>query len=272
MSSFGNSRNSNTQFRQTPRYNVPYKTSNPALSERRFAERAWDGVGERMTIEGTANKVGILLILCLVSALFTWSQVGITSGGEVYGVGGWLVGGAIGGFIVAMVTTFKPEWSGVTAPMYAVLEGFFIGGFSALLEMRYPGIAVQAAGLTFGVFISLLLAYKTRLIRVTETFRSGLIVAMMGLGLVYLVGFLLRMFSGYQLPFFQGGIIGIGFSLVVVAIAAANLLMDFDFIEAAADEGAPKYMEWYGAFGLMVTLVWLYIEILRLLAKLRSDD
>lgn len=271
MGSFGNS-GSNNQYRQAPRYKVPYKTSNPALSERRFADLEWDRAGERMTIEGTANKIGLLLVLCLVSALFTWSRVGITSGGEVYGVGGWIAVGAIGGFIVALVTTFKPEWSAVTAPLYAVLEGLFIGGFSALLEMRYPGIAVQAAGLTFGVFIALLFAYKTRLIRVTETFRSGLIVAMMGLALVYLVGFLLRMFSGYQLPFFQSGLVGIGFSVIVVGIAAANLLMDFDFIEAAADEGAPKYMEWYGAFGLMVTLVWLYIEILRLLAKLRDND
>jgi uncharacterized YccA/Bax inhibitor family protein len=271
MSSFGNVRNS-SDSRQGRRYKVPYKTSNPALSERRFSDLAWDGTGERMTLDGTANKIGLLLALCLVSALWTWSRVGITSGGEIYGAGDWMIGGAIGGFIVALITTFKPEWAGVTAPIYAVLEGFLIGGLSAFLEALYPGIAVQAAGLTFGVFVAMLAAYKTRLIRVTETFRSGVIIAMLGLGLVYLVGFLLRAFTGYYLPFFQGGIIGIGFSLVVVALAAANLLMDFDFIEAAAEEGAPKYMEWYGAFGLLVTLVWLYIEILRLLAKLRSDD
>jgi uncharacterized YccA/Bax inhibitor family protein len=265
MSSFG--RSSNTNYRQEgPRYNVRRKSGNPILSERRFASVPLAD-SERMTIDGTANKVGFLLLCCLVGALFTWSRALEGSGM------GFAIGGAIGGFIVAIITTFKPEWSPVTAPIYAVLEGLFIGGVSAMMESRYPGIALQAVGLTFGVFFSLLVAYKTRLIRVTETFRSGVIVAMMGLMLVYLVSFLVRIFTGYPLAFIhEGGIFGIVFSLVVVAIASANLLMDFDFIEAAAEEGSPKYMEWFGAFGLMVTLVWLYIEILRLLAKLRDDD
>jgi uncharacterized YccA/Bax inhibitor family protein len=268
MSSFG--RSNNVDFRQQqqgPRHEIRYKTSNPMLSERRFAEATWTDTSERMTINGTANKVGFLLLCCLTSALFVWTRVG--DGGGM----GLAIGGAIGGFIVALVTTFKPEWSAVTAPIYAVLEGLFIGGVSAMMESRYPGIALQAAGLTFGVFFSLLFAYKTRLIRVTETFRSGVIVAMMGLMLVYLVSFFVRMFTGFPLAFIhEGGMFGIIFSLVVVAIASANLLLDFDFIEVTAEEGAPKYMEWFGAFGLMVTLVWLYIEILRLLAKLRDND
>jgi uncharacterized YccA/Bax inhibitor family protein len=267
MSSFGRSGNTDVRQQQRgPRHNIRYKTSNPMLSERRFAEIAWDGTSERMTINGTANKVGFLLVCCLTAALFTWTRA---EGGSM----GFAIGGAIGGFIVALITTFKPDWSPVTAPIYAVLQGLFIGGVSAMMEMRFPGIALQAAGLTFGVFFSLLFAYKTRLIRVTETFRSGIIVAMMGLMLVYVVSFFVRMFTGFPLAFIhEGGIFGIIFSLVVVAIASANLLLDFDFIEATAEEGAPKYMEWFGAFGLMVTLVWLYIEILRLLAKLRDND
>jgi uncharacterized YccA/Bax inhibitor family protein len=272
MGSFGNSTNTNARQQQhnRPQYGVPYKTSNPALSERRFSSiMGSDTGGERMTINGTVNKMGFLLLCCLVTAMWAWSGVTRIDSS----VGGLLIVGAIGGFIVAMITTFKPEWSPVTAPIYALLEGLFIGGVSAVLEMRYPGIAMQAAGLTFGVFISLLVAYKTRLIRVNETFRSGVIIGMMGLCFVYLISFFVRMFTGYPLAFIhEGGIFGIGFSLVVIALASANLLLDFDFIESAAEEGAPKFMEWYGAFGLMVTLVWLYLEMLRLLTKLRSDD
>jgi uncharacterized YccA/Bax inhibitor family protein len=267
MSSFGNRGAENANFREQnnrPRYGVPYKTSNPALSERRFASVAGTGTGEPMTIDGTVNKIGFLLLCCLATALWTWSQITDINSN----VGSLLAVGAIGGFIVAIVTTFKPEWSPVTAPIYALLEGLFVGGLSAVLESRYPGIALQAVGLTFGVFIALLVAYKTRLIRVNETFRSGVIIAMLGLLLVYVVSFFVRMFTGFPLPFIhEGGLFGIGFSLVVIAIASANLLLDFDFIESAAAEGAPKYMEWYSAFGLMVTLVWLYIEILNLLRK-----
>ncbi|MCS6809317.1 MAG: Bax inhibitor-1/YccA family protein [Bacteroidota bacterium] len=270
MSSFGNTRN--TQQRQAPRYKVPYKTSNPALSERRFASIEWDATGECMTLEGTVNKIGLLLTLCLASALFAWSRIGMTSSGEVYGAGTMLAIGGGGGFIIALTTAFVPRWSSVTAPLYAILEGLFIGSISAIFELSYPGIATQASALTFGVFIALLVAYKTRMIRVTETFRSAVVIATLGLALVYLVSLLLRFVTNYYVPLFEGGIIGIGLSLIVVAIAAANLLLDFDFIEAVAEEGAPKYMEWYSAFGLMVTLIWLYIEVLRLLAKLRDSD
>lgn len=171
---------------------------------------------------------------------------------------------------MALVTVFKKTWSPVTAPVYALLEGLFIGGFSAMLELQFPGIAMQAAGLTFGTLFCLLLAYKFGMIRVSENFKLGVFAATGGIMLVYLVSMVLGFF-GTTIPYIHGsGAIGIGFSLLVVGIAAMNLVLDFDFIETGVQRGAPKYMEWYGAFGLMVTLIWLYIEMLRLLAKLRS--
>jgi uncharacterized YccA/Bax inhibitor family protein len=245
-----------------------YRSGNPALSERKFSSfpSQYDSTG-RMTADGTANKTGLLLLIALVPALFVWSR---HFSGE--SVSGLVLLGAFGGLITGIVTSFKPEWSPITAPLYAGLEGLMLGGLSAVMDAVYPGIALQAAGLTFGVLFVMLALYKTRIIRVTETFRTVIFAATGGVALVYLVSMLMRMFMGTPIPFIhQGGIIGIVFSLVVVGIAAFNLVMDFDFIETAANEGAPKYMEWYGAFGLMVTLVWLYIELIRLLAKLRED-
>ncbi len=169
-----------------------------------------------------------------------------------------------------MVTVFKKEWSPVTAPIYALLEGLVLGGLSAALDLRYPGIAIQAVSLTFGTLFVLLLAYRSGLIQVTQKFRLGIIAATGGIMLFYLLEMLLGFF-GIRFAAINGsGVIGIGFSLFVVAIAALNLVLDFDFIERGVQCGAPKYMEWYGAFGIMVTLVWLYIEILRLLSKIRS--
>ncbi len=182
----------------------------------------------------------------------------------------WVIGGAIGGLIVALVTVFKKTWAGITSPVYALLEGLFLGGISAIFEAQYPGIVIQAVALTFGTLFSLLLAYKSRLIKVTENFKLGVAAATGSIFLIYLANMLLGFF-GIHMPFIhESGIIGIGFSLVVVVIAALNLVLDFDFIENGAASGAPKYMEWYAAFGLMVTLIWLYLEMLRLLAKLRS--
>ena len=182
----------------------------------------------------------------------------------------WVLVGAIGGFIVAIVTTFKKEWAPVTAPIYAVLEGLFLGGISATFEARFPGIVVQAVALTFGTLFCLLMAYKSRLIQVTQKFLMGVFAATGAIALFYLVSIVLSFFK-IQIPFVYGsGIAGIIFSLVVVVIAALNLVLDFDFIENGAEHGAPKYMEWYGAFALMVTLVWLYLEILRLLSKVRD--
>ena len=184
----------------------------------------------------------------------------------------FLIGGGIGGLILALVTVFKREWSGFTAPAYAVCEGLVLGGISAIFELKFPGIVMQAVALTFGTLFCLLMAYKTGLIRVTEKFRLGVFVATAAIALVYLVSFVLGFFN-LQVPFMVGsGLVSIGFSLFVVGIASLNLVLDFDFIEHGAEAGAPKYMEWYGAFGLMVTLVWLYIEILQLLAKLRGRD
>jgi uncharacterized YccA/Bax inhibitor family protein len=178
--------------------------------------------------------------------------------------------GGIGGFIVAMVTVFKKEWSPITAPIYALLEGLALGGISAVFELRYPGIAMKAVVLTFGTLFVLLMAYHSGLIPVTEKFRLGVVAATGGIAVFYLVQFVLGFF-GIRFAAINGsGLLGIGFSAVVVIVAALNLVLDFDFIESGVNAGAPKYMEWYGAFGLIVTLVWLYLEILRLLAKLND--
>jgi len=241
------------------------RSSNPVFNSNTFSRPIGVGYGEAMTVNGTIHRTGILLLLSLVAALFTWNQV---SQGE--NVGGYVMIGVIGGFIMALVTSFKAQWAGVTAPIYAILEGLFLGGASAMINMAYPGIAIQAVALTFGTCFCMLLAYRSGLIRATEKFKLGVMAATGGIALFYLVMMILGFFH-VQIPLIFGSSpIGIAFSLVVVVIAALNLVLDFDFIEQGAMRGAPKYMEWYGAFGLMVTLVWLYLEILRLLSKLRD--
>jgi uncharacterized YccA/Bax inhibitor family protein len=185
-------------------------------------------------------------------------------------VGGYTMVGAFGGFIVAMVTIFKKEWSPVTAPIYALLEGLFLGAFSAMMELRFPGIAIQSVALTFGTCFCMLLAYRSGMIRATQRFTVGVIAATGGIALLYFASIILGFFH-VQIPgIFGSGPIGILFSLGVVVIAALNLILDFSFVEEGAAHGAPKYMEWYSAFGLMVTLIWLYLEIVRLLGKLNS--
>jgi uncharacterized YccA/Bax inhibitor family protein len=241
------------------------RTANPALNSKSFEGMSAQALGETMTLQGTVNKTGILLLLVFATAAWTWNQV--SASGQV---GGLILVGLIGGFIFGLVTTFKRNWAPVTAPIYALLEGLVIGGLSAMLELRFPGIAMQAAGMTFGTLFCLLLAYRTGLIRATENFKLGVVAATGGIALVYIVSMILGFF-GTGIPFIhESGLIGIGFSLFVVAIAALNLVLDFDFIESAANQSVPKYMEWYAAFGLIVTLIWLYIEMLRLLSKLRS--
>jgi uncharacterized YccA/Bax inhibitor family protein len=227
-----------------------------------------------MTIQGTVNKTGLLLLLVLLSATWIWSRFfgALEPSQSLPGIAPWMFGGAIGGFVVALVTIFKKSWAGVTGPIYALLEGLFLGGISAIFEARYPGIVIQAVSLTFGTLLVLLVAYTSRVIRPSENFKLGIVAATGGIALVYVASFVLGLF-GVSMPYIHGnGLIGIGFSLFVVVIAALNLVLDFDFIENGASQGAPKYMEWYAAFGLMVTLIWLYIEILRLLAKLRSRN
>ena len=244
------------------------RTGNPALSTETFRAAGRAITGETaMTIQGTVNKTGLLLLLLLLTASWTWNMAA-TSGAQA--VTPYLWGGAIGGLVFALATAFKPTWAPVTAPIYALLEGLFLGGLSSLLELRFEGIVLQAVGLTLGVLFALLLAYKSGLIRATENFKLGVVAATGGIFLVYMATMVLGIF-GVTIPFIHGsGLIGIGFSLFVVVIASMNLVLDFDFIESGAEQGAPRHMEWYGAFGLLVTLIWLYIEILRLLSKLRS--
>ncbi len=246
------------------------ETRNPVLKSRTFSGYARPmELGESMTIQGTVNKTGVLLLLAFASAAWVW-QMFYTSG-DSSTVGPYVIGGAIGGLIVALVTVFKQTWAPITAPVYALLEGLVLGGVSAMFEALYHGIVLQAVGCTFGVLACMLLAYKTGLIRATEKFKTGVIAATGGVVLVYVASFVLGFF-GVQVPgIFGNGIIGIGFSLVVVGIASLNLVLDFDAIERGAAAGAPKFMEWFGAFALMITLVWLYLEILRLLSKFQSQ-
>src|SRR5215471_15395491 len=240
------------------------RSANPTLTPNTFTG-VRDIGAEPMTLQGTVNKTGVLLLCLFAAAAWTWNRAG--AGEEI---GPWVLIGALGGFVTALVTVFKQNWSPVTAPIYALLEGLVIGGISALLERQFHGIAMQAAGLTFGTLFCLLLAYSSGMIRVSEGFKLGVVAATGGIMLVYLASMILGLF-GYTFPFIHdNGTIGIAFSLLVVGVAAMNLVLDFDLIDSAARRGAPKYMEWYGAFALMVTLVWLYIEMLRLLSKLRS--
>jgi uncharacterized YccA/Bax inhibitor family protein len=252
------------------------KTSNPALGENTFRDLSGSRYGgaidvaDRMTLSGTVNKTGILLVCAIATAAWTWHL--FLQARDFSDVAPWMLLGVFGGFICAMVTVFKKEWSPVTAPVYALLEGLFLGGLSCVLDLRYPGIAMQAVSLTFGTLFVLLLAYRSGLIHVTQKFRLGVVAATGGVMVFYLAQMLLGFFGFHFTSINGGGPIGIGFSLIVVGIAALNLVLDFDFIESGVQYGAPKYMEWYGAFGIMVTLVWLYIEILRLLSKVRSRN
>ena len=244
------------------------RSGNPALSDATFGK---DGaaIGKVMTLQGTVNKTGILLALLVICAFYTWNIFFQT--GNPAAVMPLAIGGAIGGLIFALITIFKKTWAGITAPIYAGLEGLFLGGISAIFEAQYPGIVIQATGLTLGTLASLLLLYKMGIIKPTENFRLMIVSATMGIGILYLISFIMNMFGSTGIGFIHSnGLFGIGFSLFVVAIAALNLVLDFDFIEQGAEQGAPKYMEWFGAFALMVTLIWLYLEMLRLLAKLRS--
>ena len=241
------------------------KSSNPALSTSIFNNEYAMTNSESMTIQGTVNKTAVLLLILTIVASFTWNRYFLG-----YNVTGLMMMGGIFGLITAIITMFKKKIAHITAPAYVAFEGLFIGGLSATFEAMYPGIVIQAVGLTFSTLFCLLGAYKSGMIKVTENFKLGVAAATGGICLFYFATFILSMF-GMSMNIFHGsGLISIGLSLVVVGIAALNLVMDFDFIEQGAENGAPKYMEWYSAFGLMVTLIWLYIEILRLLAKLQG--
>ena len=231
------------------------RSGNPALNKKTF-ENLTNTSGGVMTLDGAVNKTAISLLLLMCAAYYTYSTGNLSL----------IWPGFIGGLIVAFVTIFKKQWSPITVPIYAVLEGLALGGISSIYANAYTGIVQQAIFLTFGIFLTLLLAYKSKLIKPTENFKLGVTAATGGIAIVYVVNMFIPGGAGIIT---DTGLMGIGFSLFVVVIASLNLVMDFDYIEDAAESGAPKYMEWYGAFGLLVTLVWLYLEILRLLAKLR---
>ncbi|MFQ5588004.1 MAG: Bax inhibitor-1/YccA family protein [Nitrospiria bacterium] len=244
-----------------------FRSANPALKKNPFADISAALRGEVMTIDGTVNKTALSLIILIISASWTWNM---GMAGEPFM--GWVMAGFIGGFVVAMITMFKMSLAPYTTPLYAAFEGVALGGISVAFEAQYPGIASQAVFLTFGTLGALLAAYRFGLIRATEKFKMGVFAATGGIAVVYLLNFIFGLFGGSIPLIHSSGSFGILFSCAVVVIAALNLVLDFDFIEQGAAQGAPKYMEWYGAFGLLLTLVWLYMEILRLLAKLRSDD
>ncbi|HLZ49414.1 MAG TPA: Bax inhibitor-1/YccA family protein [Candidatus Acidoferrum sp.] len=241
------------------------RTSNPALNEKAFKGQV--AFGDAMTLQGTVNKTGLLLLCVVATAAWTW---GLSHSNTPEAAIPWMIGGLLGGFVVALVTIFKKTWSPSTAPLYALLEGLALGGISAVFEKTYPGVAIQAVGLTLGTLFVMLLAYKTGLVKATQGFKIGVIAATGGIAVFYLAEMVLSFFFHVQVPAINGsGPWGIAFSLFVVVIAALNLVLDFDMIETGVRGGAPKYMEWYGAFGMMVTLIWLYLEILRLLGKAR---
>lgn len=242
------------------------RSANPVLGENTFARFRAAAGSKTMTIQGTVNKVFLMLLLVVLGAAYTWKQMTMENPAlQIY-----MIAGGIGGFIAAIVTVFKPAWSPITAPIYSVLQGLFLGGISAMFNAQYPGIVINAVALTFGTLFALLFAYKSGLIKATENFRLGVVAATGGIAITYLISFVLGFF-GVNVGFIHSnGPAGIIFSLVVVVVAALNLVLDFDFIEKGSERGAPKFMEWYGAFGLMVTLIWLYIEFLRLLSKLSS--
>lgn len=247
------------------------RSGNPVLRADTFSNTttSFGGDNDAMTLAGTVNKSFVVITALLISAGFVWNLH--YQGSPMVMPMMW--GGVIGSFVVAIATVFKKEWSPVTAPLYGVLEGLALGGISALADMRFPGIVIQAAALTMGIFVALLLAYKSGLIKPTENFKLGVTAATGGIAVMYLISMVMRMFGSPVAFLHDSSMLSIGISGVVIIVAALNLVLDFDFIEEGANRGnTPKYMEWYAAFGLTVTLAWLYLEILRLLMKLKGRD
>ena len=236
------------------------RSGNPVLSRKTFSNTNLSD--NQMTIEGTVNKTAISLLLLVGTGYFTFDIINPVL----------LVGCGIGGFVIAIITVFKKQWAPVTVPLYASLEGAMLGGISYMYNSLYNGIVTNAILLTLAILFSLLIAYRSGYIKPTENFKLGVFAATGGIAIVYFINFIMGFFgSGISIiNVNNSSMLSIGFSLVVVIIASLNLVLDFDFIEEGAEKGAPKYMEWYGAFGLLVTLIWLYLEILRLLAKINS--
>ena len=246
------------------------RSSNPVMTERIYEKAGGVSAGASvMTINGTINKIGIMLLLVIAAAAYTWN---IVMGAEPASAGTLAMVGAIGGFIMALVTVFRPQSSAITAPIYAILEGLFLGAISAIINAAYPGVAFQAVLLTIGTLFTMLFLYRSGRIRATPKFRRGVMMATGAVFFAYMISWIMSLF-GMSMGFMHSaGPLGILINLVIIVIAALNLIMDFDFIEKGSRMGAPKYMEWYGAFGLMVTLIWLYIEFLRLLSRFAGRD
>jgi len=249
-------------------------SGNPLLRSSNFEGLAIGG--ERMTVNGTIGKTAIMLILVCVSAGWTWLRfdAALAVGGKdaaaaMAAVAPFLMGGLIAGLVLALVSVFAKRFIAITAPLYAIAEGFVVGGISAIFDLSYPGVVVTAVALTFGVMAVMLFLYRSGIIKVTDKLRMGIVAATGGIMLVYVINMVMGFFGSQIGLINSASPLGIGFSLLVVGIAAFNLLIDFDMIERGAAAGAPRNMEWYGAFGLTVTLVWLYIEILSLLGKLQ---
>jgi uncharacterized YccA/Bax inhibitor family protein len=242
-----------------------FKSGNPALSAKTFDDL--NASVNPMTLAGTINKTAMLLVILAIGAGWVWNLYFVSRAIDDVTTYSWV--GCLGGFVVALVTIYNKPIAAYTAPLYALLEGFAIGGVSALYEAKHPGIAIQAAGLTFGILAGMLAAYRFQILQVTEKLMAGIVAATCGIALLYLVDIVLMLFGHPVGLIHDSGPWAIAFSVFVIIIAALNLLMDFDFIAKGVAQGAPKYMEWYSAFGLIVTLVWLYLEILRLLGKRR---
>lgn len=247
-----------------------FKSSNPALQEKTYKGTIFEGMstGEEMTVNGTLNKFGILMGVMILSTLYTWN---LANRGE--DMMPYILIGAFGGLALAVVMAFKKQWSNYLAPAYAILEGLFVGAISAMYNNAYPGLPMQAVALTLLVTLVMFLIYRYRIIKVTGRFRMVITIATAAIGLFYLVQLISYAVSGSALASFTNAAtpIGIGFSVLVVGLAAFNLLLNFDTIEKGVELKAAKYMEWYSAFGLLVTIVWLYLELLRLLSKLQRD-
>jgi len=240
-----------------------FQSNNPVFNEKVLQKAGSSQAEGAMTIKGTINKMAFLLVLVMAAAVYAWGAPA-----RQQDIMPFLWGGALGGFALAIVITFKKEWAQYLAPAYALAEGLFLGVISVLYSQLYNGIVLQAVGITFATFLAMLILYRTRIIRATEKFKAIVFTATAGIALFYLLAFVLSFFN-IRIPFLhEGSTFGIIFSLVVVCIAALNLIIDFDLIETGAAQGAPKYFEWYASFGLLVTLIWLYLEILRLLSKL----
>jgi uncharacterized YccA/Bax inhibitor family protein len=243
-----------------------FKSGNPTLTEKTFQSISTN-YADGMTMRGTLNKFGFMLLMLMGSAYYSWKE--FSNGGQITHLI-WI--GLIGGLVLAFTIMFKKEWAPYLAPAYGLFEGLFLGAISAVYNAAFaekaPNIIMNAVGLTFGVAIGMYLLYSFKVIKATEKFKSIVLMATAGIAIFYLISFVLRLFGVPMAFLHEGSLLGIGISLVIVTIASLNLILDFDMIDQNSAAGAPKYMEWYCAFGLMVTIVWLYLEILRLLSKL----